>query len=154
LTSNEYALVQWSRKEWKQGETSQEGKEKAEMTYYPDFDSHSIRERNEGLRREVSTYRLEKQLRQNREPRSGLSNLTASGGFSRGLWRVCVLGGSLLKRAGREFVRNVLWRATHNETLLRGNRGTWGESGHPGFLDGGGFGGGYDGGGGGDGGGG
>jgi hypothetical protein len=40
------------------------------MSYYPDFDLYFIRERNEGLRREVSTYRLEKRLRQNREPRS------------------------------------------------------------------------------------
>src|SRR3712207_1544692 len=64
-----------------------------EMTYYPDFDPYSVRERNEGLRREVSTYRLQKQLRQNREPRSGLSNLTASRGFSRSSWRVFVIGG-------------------------------------------------------------
>lgn len=41
------------------------------MSYYPDFDPHFIREQNQGLRREVSTYRLEKRLRQNREPRSG-----------------------------------------------------------------------------------
>lgn len=38
------------------------------MSYYPDFDPYLIRERNEGMRREVSTYRLEKRLRQNREP--------------------------------------------------------------------------------------
>jgi uncharacterized membrane protein YgcG len=95
----------------------------------------------------------------------------------------------LLKRAGREFVRNLLWMfvafgllvailifatsltlvgalplvgifvsvmaaivtvltlwsGAHDETLLSGNRGTWGESGYysggtyyPGFLDGGG----------------
>ncbi len=41
------------------------------MSYYSDFDPYFIRERNEELRREVSTYRLEKRLRQNREPRSG-----------------------------------------------------------------------------------
>lgn len=46
-------------------------KEEVEMSYYPDFDPHFIRGRNEGLRREVSTYRLEKRLRQNREPHSG-----------------------------------------------------------------------------------
>jgi hypothetical protein len=46
-------------------------KEEVEMSYYPDFDPHFIRGRNEGLRQEVSTYRLEKRLRQNREPRSG-----------------------------------------------------------------------------------
>jgi hypothetical protein len=46
-------------------------KEEVEMSYYPDFDPHFIRGRNEGLRREVSTYRLEKRLRQNRELRSG-----------------------------------------------------------------------------------
>jgi uncharacterized membrane protein YgcG len=79
------------------------------MTYYPAFDPYSVRERNEGLRREVSTYRLQKQLRQNREPRSGLSNLTASRGFSRSSWRVFVLGGSLLKRAGKEFLRTLTW---------------------------------------------
>jgi hypothetical protein len=111
-------------------------------------------------------------------------------------------GVHLLKRAGREFLRNLIWMAVafgllaavlifgaglpllgalpfvgifvsviaaittlltlwggaHDGTLLRSNRGTWGESGHyysggtyyPGFLDGGGFGGGgCDGGGGG-----
>jgi hypothetical protein len=46
-------------------------KEEVEMSYYPDFDPHFTRGRNEGLRREVSTYRLEKRLRQNRKPRSG-----------------------------------------------------------------------------------
>jgi len=37
---------------------------------YMDFNPYMIRERNEGLRREVSILRLEKQLRENREPRS------------------------------------------------------------------------------------
>ena len=41
------------------------------MSYYPDLDHPFIRERNEELRREVSTYQLEKRLRQNRKPRSG-----------------------------------------------------------------------------------
>jgi hypothetical protein len=41
------------------------------MGYYQGFDPYFIRERNEGIRREVSTYRLEKRLRQNGEARPG-----------------------------------------------------------------------------------
>ncbi len=41
------------------------------MNYYADFDPYLIREHNEGLLREVSTHRLEKRLREDREP-SGL----------------------------------------------------------------------------------
>lgn len=37
---------------------------------HADFNPYMIRERNEGLRREVSTLRLEKRLRENHEPRS------------------------------------------------------------------------------------
>jgi hypothetical protein len=37
---------------------------------YADFDPYMIRERNEGLRREVSILRLEKRLWENRVPRS------------------------------------------------------------------------------------
>ncbi len=39
------------------------------MTYYQGLDPHFIRERNEGIRREVSAYRLEKRLRRNGEAR-------------------------------------------------------------------------------------
>jgi hypothetical protein len=42
-----------------------EGKEE-QMNYYPDFDPYFVRERNEGLLREVSTFRLEKLLREGR----------------------------------------------------------------------------------------
>jgi hypothetical protein len=35
---------------------------------YMDFNSYTIRERNEGLRRELSTLRLQKWLRENRQP--------------------------------------------------------------------------------------
>ena len=41
------------------------------MSHYPDLDAYHIRERNEGLLREVSILRFEKWLRKNREPRSG-----------------------------------------------------------------------------------
>ena len=37
------------------------------MNPYMDFDPHLIRERNEGLLREVSTLRLEEHLRENRQ---------------------------------------------------------------------------------------
>ena len=37
---------------------------------HADFDPYLIRERNEGLRREVSTLRLEKRLREDHQPRS------------------------------------------------------------------------------------
>jgi hypothetical protein len=37
---------------------------------YMDFNPYTIRERNEGLRREVSTLRLQKWLRENRQPPS------------------------------------------------------------------------------------
>jgi hypothetical protein len=37
---------------------------------YIDFNPCLIRERNEGLLREVSTLRLQKRLRENRQPRS------------------------------------------------------------------------------------
>jgi hypothetical protein len=37
---------------------------------YMDFNPYTIRERNEGLRREVSTLRLQKRLRENRQPSS------------------------------------------------------------------------------------
>jgi hypothetical protein len=38
------------------------------MNYYPDFDPCLIRERNANTLREVQTLRLEKQLREDREP--------------------------------------------------------------------------------------
>jgi hypothetical protein len=38
------------------------------MNYYADFDPYLIRECNEGLLREVQTLRLEKRLREYREP--------------------------------------------------------------------------------------
>ena len=41
------------------------------MTHYQGFDPHLIGERNEGIRREVSAYRLEKRLRQDGEAHSG-----------------------------------------------------------------------------------
>jgi hypothetical protein len=41
------------------------------MNHYADFDRYAIKERNERIRREVQTLRLEKRLRQNGEPRSG-----------------------------------------------------------------------------------
>lgn len=41
------------------------------MNHYSDFDRYVIKERNEGIRRNVQTLRLEKRLRQNSEPRSG-----------------------------------------------------------------------------------
>ncbi len=59
-----------------------EEKEEEEMNHYMDFDPYLIRERNEKLRREVSTYRLEKRLRQNREPRSGRFVVFVSRGAS------------------------------------------------------------------------
>jgi hypothetical protein len=37
---------------------------------HADFDPYLIRERNEGLRREVSTLRLEKRLQEDHQPRS------------------------------------------------------------------------------------
>ena len=37
---------------------------------YMDFNPYTIRERNEGLRREMSTLRLQKRLRENRQPPS------------------------------------------------------------------------------------
>jgi hypothetical protein len=50
------------------------------MSHYPDLDAYHIRERNEGLLREVSILRLEKRLRENREPRSGrLAAFVSSG---------------------------------------------------------------------------
>jgi hypothetical protein len=39
---------------------------------YMDFNPYMIRERNEGLRREVSTVRLQKRLRENPQPPSSL----------------------------------------------------------------------------------
>ena len=60
------------------------------MNYYPDFDPHLIRERNEGLFREVSTLRLEKRLRKERNARlSRVSVLVKQG---RGL----LIGGARL----------------------------------------------------------
>jgi hypothetical protein len=41
------------------------------MNHYMGFDPHLIRERNERIRHEVETLRLEKRLRQNGEPRPG-----------------------------------------------------------------------------------
>jgi hypothetical protein len=41
------------------------------MNHHADFDQHVLKERNERIRREVQTLRLEKRLRQNGEPRSG-----------------------------------------------------------------------------------
>ena len=41
------------------------------MNHYMGFDPHLTRERNEGIRHEVETLRLEKRLRQNGEPRPG-----------------------------------------------------------------------------------
>jgi hypothetical protein len=38
---------------------------------YAQLDPHVTRERNDGIRREVNTYRLEKRLRQNGEARPG-----------------------------------------------------------------------------------
>jgi len=45
------------------------------MNYYADFDLYLIRERNEGLLREVSTLRLEKRLHKN--SRGGALRLVA-----------------------------------------------------------------------------
>ena len=45
------------------------------MNHYSDFDPYLIRERNEGLLREVSTLRLEKRLR--KERREGAMRLVA-----------------------------------------------------------------------------
>jgi hypothetical protein len=44
-------------------------KEAKEMYHCMEFDFYPIRQRNEELRREVSTHRLEKQLRQNHKVR-------------------------------------------------------------------------------------
>jgi hypothetical protein len=54
------------------------------MTYYSGFEPYVTRERNEGIRREVQTLRLEKRLRQNGEPRSGtrLVALVSKGTFA------------------------------------------------------------------------
>jgi hypothetical protein len=41
------------------------------MSYHADFDLHVVKERNERIRREVQSLRLEKHLRQNGDPRSG-----------------------------------------------------------------------------------
>jgi hypothetical protein len=41
------------------------------MTYYQGLDPHFIRERNEGIRREVGAYQLEKRLRQGGEAQTG-----------------------------------------------------------------------------------
>jgi hypothetical protein len=40
------------------------------MNHFVDFDPHAIRMRNEGIRWEVSTMRLQKRLREHRQPRS------------------------------------------------------------------------------------
>jgi hypothetical protein len=68
------------------------------MTYYPDFDPYFIRERHKELLREAEHQRLvreaRKKARENREPRSGLSNLTAVRRFSPSSWKVSILGSS------------------------------------------------------------
>jgi len=67
------------------------------MTYYPDFDPYFVREHHKELLREAEHWRLVREarkVRENRQPRSGLSNLTASRRFSRSWWKVCILGGS------------------------------------------------------------
>ena len=60
------------------------------MNHYADFDLHMIKERNERIRQEVQTSRLEKRLRQNGEPRS-------SAGLAAFISRSTLL---LLRRAG------------------------------------------------------
>ncbi|MDQ4126415.1 MAG: hypothetical protein M3151_00410 [Actinomycetota bacterium] len=40
------------------------------MNHYMDFDLHLIRERNEQMRKEVNSLRLEERLRKERNPRS------------------------------------------------------------------------------------
>ena len=47
-----------------------EEKEEEEMNHYMDFDPYLIRERNEKMRREVDSLRLEERLRKERNPRS------------------------------------------------------------------------------------
>jgi len=49
-------------------ERRREGKEQEQMNHYMDLDPYLIRERNEGLLREVQTLRLETRLRKEREP--------------------------------------------------------------------------------------
>jgi hypothetical protein len=41
------------------------------MTYYAGFEHFTIRDHNEEVRREVSKLRLEKRLRETRQPQSG-----------------------------------------------------------------------------------
>jgi hypothetical protein len=41
------------------------------MSHHADFAQHVVKGRNERIRREVQTLRLEKHLRQNGDPRSG-----------------------------------------------------------------------------------
>jgi hypothetical protein len=41
------------------------------VNYFADFDRYAMGERNEGIRREVQTLRLERRLRGNGGPRSG-----------------------------------------------------------------------------------
>jgi hypothetical protein len=62
------------------------------MTCYPEFAPSFVRERNKELLREAEHRRLVREARKNREPRSALSNLTASRRFSRSSWKVCILG--------------------------------------------------------------
>ena len=54
------------------------------MTYYAGFEHLTIRDHNEEVRREVSKLRLEKRLRETRQPQSGQH-------FPYTLWRMLPL---------------------------------------------------------------
>jgi hypothetical protein len=48
---------------------SRDEKEEEDMNHYMDFDPHLIRERNQQMRKEVNSLRLEERLRKERSPR-------------------------------------------------------------------------------------
>jgi hypothetical protein len=58
---------------------TKQGKEGEDMNHFVDFDPYARRQRNEGIRREVGTLRLERQLQQHRQalPGAGVVSLVA-----------------------------------------------------------------------------
>lgn len=64
---------------------------------YADFDPALIRERNEGLRREVQRLRLERRLRAKAEPRPGVR------------WAALLRSATLLARSPLRLLRRGRW---------------------------------------------
>jgi hypothetical protein len=52
-------------------EPTKKGKEGENMNHFVEFDPYAIRDRNERIRQEVGTLRLEKQLHRHRQSRPG-----------------------------------------------------------------------------------